>query len=49
MDLSADIEFFRTPEGTPYGTIAFPAHHETLPVRFRRFNGMMALPKPEKV
>lgn len=41
VDLSADIEFFHTPERTPYGTIAFPTHHETWPVRSTHFRELL--------
>jgi hypothetical protein len=41
VDLSADVEFFHTPEGTPYGTIAFPTHHETRPVRSTHFRELL--------
>lgn len=41
VDLSADVEFFHTPEGTPYGTIAFPTHHQTWPVRSTHFRELL--------
>jgi len=42
VDLSSDVELFHTPEGTPFGTITFPTHHETLPVRSTDFREFLA-------